>query len=212
MITRVCRSRALGSKRAGLVLTSLAWVLVLLSACSHSQAPRVAALLPVPEHGVCRIAVLPFSNESKYPRGGLLFYKVFAAELVRTGQFDVVQEGDVRELYEQLHLLPGQEPTLEQVKIMGNRLGVEAVVLGTVLQMKEHRERTGADPSLAIFVKILDARTGETLWTTYHRRQGSQFRKVMHFGMVYTLTSLAQRVSNEVLDVWLKKGLHGCEG
>ncbi len=84
--------------------------------------------------------------------------------------------------------------------------------MGTILQMEERKERAGMDPSLAVSIKILDANTGETLWTTYHRRQGSQFRKVMHFGMVNTITSLAQRVSDEVLEQWFRKGLRGCEG
>ncbi len=194
------------------ILSIVGTIVLVLTCCSCStKVATLQVLSPLPEHEICRVAVLPFANESKFNLGGLLFYRVFMAELVKTGHFDVVQEGDVQEIYEQIKLLAGDEPNIEQIRLLGSRLGAQAIITGIVMKMGERKERTGMNPSLAVNINILDARTGETLWSTYHSRAGADYRKVMHFGMVNTLTALAQHVSQEILTLWSKKGFNGCE-
>ena len=133
------------------------------------------------------------------------------AEMIRTGHFDVAQEGDIRDIYDQIKLLPGQQPSIEQIRLLGSRLGAQAIITGSVITMGEQRQFLGMKPSLAVHVNILDAHTGKILWSTYHHREGADYRKVMHFGMVNTVTSLAQHVSQEILTLWFDKGFKGCE-
>jgi TolB-like protein len=182
---------------------------LLLSACGPSL-PALDRLAPLPGDRICRIAVIPFASETDFPQAASIFYRVFLSELVRSGQFDVVQEGDVREVLYDLRVLPGQQPEREQMKILGDRLGVAVAITGSIVEMAEVPQGQEIDPVLAVTVRIVNAESGDTLWSTYHRREGEQYRKVMHFGMVNNVTSLAHRVSDEIMACWFRGGLVGC--
>jgi hypothetical protein len=66
------------------------------------------------------------------------------------------------------------------------------------------------EPVLAVDMKLLPAGATKPWLTSYHRRTGAEYRKVMHFGLVNTMTSLAAVVSGEIVDAWLAKGLTPC--
>lgn len=185
--------------------------LLSLSACGP-KLPTLHKLTPLPQEKTCRIAVLPFLNQTGYPEANAIFYRIFLAELVQSGRFDIVQEGDVRDVFHHLRVWPGQDPQKEQMKILGDRLGVKIVIAGTVVEMAEVPEAKIINPTLAVSLKILDTESSQTIWCTFHRREGEQYRKMMHFGVVNTVTGLAHRVSQEVLELWFKEGLKGCIG
>jgi hypothetical protein len=167
---------------------------------------------PLPPGSVCRIAVLPFVSESDYPMAGMIAYKVFAAEFQAAGNYLLVQEGDILKIYQQLGVLPGQAPTLEQMQILASRLEAELLITGNVMEMRENSSgQGGVNPMLALEVQIRDGRTGDSLWRTYHRRQGLDYQKVMHFGTISTITGLGQQVSREIINLWLKEGLTQCD-
>ncbi|NDY41527.1 hypothetical protein G3N55_01490 [Dissulfurirhabdus thermomarina] len=208
---RTVRGRAACRLRAatGLGLLGLA----LLSAPGCSGLPAVHELAPLPAAGACRVAVLPFRNETRYPVGAVLVYRVFLAELVQAGRFDVVQEGDVREVLRgHLRLLPGQDPLWEHMPILHDRLGADLVVSGRVMEMDDQGRGGGVNPVLAIRLEIRDGASGRLLWETYHRRDGQHYRKVLHFGLINSMTALARQMAREVLDEWTKRGLRGCTG
>ena len=192
-----------------LILLPLAWALLCLSACGP-KVPSLHKFASISHEKACRVAVLPFVNETDYPLADLIFYRIFLSELVQTGLFDVAQEGDIREAINDLKIRPGQRSTVEQVNILGDRLGVGVVITGTVVEMSERRTARSLDPIAAISLDILDAGSGRRLWTTYHRREGRRYRKVMHYGMLNTASSLAGRVSEEVLKLWVEQGFRGC--
>ena len=164
----------------------------------------------LPDEKICRIVVLPFVNETDYPLAGTIAYRIFMGELVQTGRFNVAQEGDVREAFRHMRIWPGQQPHIEQIKILGDRLRVGLIITGTVVDMDEMPLANVVNPVIALSLRIVDPLSGETLWHTYHRREGEYYRKVMHFGVLNTVTSLVHQVSQEVLDLWFKKGLKGC--
>ena len=183
--------------------------LLLLVACS-AAAPRLNRLRPLPGNFTCRVAVLPFLDRGAYPRGAELFNKVFSAELVSAAAFQVVQEGDVRNLYRQLTIFPSREPSLEQLRIIGSRLGVQLFIGGTILRMVERRSGREVATELTVVLRIYDGRTGRLLWETYYRRRGKDYRIVMHFGRVNTITGLARRMSKEIINLWLEQGMNQC--
>jgi TolB-like protein len=184
---------------------------LLLSGCGL-RPPVVMKQASLPDDGnICRVAVLPFANQSGYPLGDTIFYRIFVAELLENGNYLVSQEGDVRKIYRQMRVLVGQVPDIEQVRALAGRLGAQVVISGTVLEMRDKPQYSRRlDPSIAVVVRIMDGETGRTLWTTFVRREGTDYRKVMHFGVVNTVSALAKRVSKEMLAAWLKEGLHKC--
>ncbi len=185
------------------------FALCLLVACS-SATPRLDKMAPLPGNFTCRVAVLPFQDHGNYPRGAELFYKVFSAELVSAAAFQVVQEGDVLDLYRQLTIFPTREPTLEQLRIIGSRLGVQLFIGGDIMRMVERRSGLDVATELTVVLRIYDGRTGRLLWETYYKRRGKDYRIVMNFGRINTITGLARRMSKEIINLWLEQGMNQC--
>lgn len=185
-------------------------VLCLLSACTEKKLPILDQITPVINEDYCRIGVLPFVNESSYNQGDTILHKVFVAELIRYGDYLISQEGDVRKLFQQLKIFPGKSPDYEQLRIIADRLNVQLIITGRVIEMNENIQTIGVNPIVAVYLQIYDAKTGTSMWTTYHRRDGEYYRKFLHFGKINSITSLAQIIFQEVIDKWSKEGFKKC--
>lgn len=178
--------------------------------CWSERLPTLYKLNSMPQEGACRIAVLPFVNRSSYPLADAIAYRVLMSKLVATNQFDVAQEGDVREAFQFLRIGYGQQPDMEQLRILGDYLRIKLFVVGEVLELAEPRE-ISAGPNMAVLIKIIDSRTGQVLWSTYHKRSGDYYRKIMHYGVIGTVTGLADQIFKEVVELWIKEGFRGCQ-
>ncbi|NTV15028.1 MAG: hypothetical protein HGA96_14045 [Desulfobulbaceae bacterium] len=187
-------------------------IMLLLCACSSKEPPTVLKQGGLPEDGnICRVAVLPFVNQTNYLQADDLFSRVFVSELVNSGNYQVAQEGDVRKFLQQMQVLPNQPPDIEQLRAMADRFGAQVVISGTVTEMSDKSEYgISQTPSLAVVVRIIEGDSGRTLWSTYTRREGFQYRKIMHFGLVNSVTSLAKFVSAEIVEAWNEEGFKKC--
>jgi hypothetical protein len=168
--------------------------------------PNLQQLAPIAQGSICRVAVLPFNNETSYSQGDIIMYRVFVAELSRRGKFMITPEGDVRKILHQMHTVPGEDFNIEQIRILADRLQVQLLITANIIEMDENVSSNSTNPTLAVIVRILDADSGRILWVTYHRRDGGQYRKVMHFGVVNTETELVRRVSHEIIESWFTVG------
>jgi len=182
---------------------------VLLAGCAR-EVPKLYDFADLPEKGACRMAVLPFVDKGSYPRGAAILYKVFVSELVASGKFQVVLEGDILDLYKQLMIYPNAQPNQEQLEVIGGRLGAVLFVGGDILKMQQRKSRNTMETDLTFILRIYDGVSGRVLWETYHRRQGDYYQKVLHFGRINTITGLARQMSREVIDLWLEKGMKPC--
>lgn len=185
---------------------------VMVSSCSFKESPTVLKQGPLPDGGkICRVAVLPFFNQTGYKQADDMFSRVFVSELTNTGNYQVAQEGDVRKFYQQMHVLPNQVLGVEQLRAMADMLGVQVIIAGTVIEMQDKSDfNQRLDPSIAVVLRIIEGSSGRTLWATYNRREGIQYRQIMHFGLVNSLTSLAKHVSAEIVEAWNKEGFLKC--
>jgi len=154
----------------------------------------------------CRVAVLPFTNETKHYRLGRLVYRIFLTQLTNSKDFEVIEEGQIRSFLRLQRCLVGQEPPPRVLRMLGARLEVDAIIGGTVLAAGEGQE--GVFLSFMVWAK--DATSGKLLWNTYHSRTGEEYLKVFHFGRVTTFTRLAKMMVQEVVRDWEKRGLGGC--
>ncbi len=166
----------------------------------------------LPKGPICRVAVLPFVNDSEYPQADALFDKVFTSELRNLTNYLVVQEGDILKVYQQLRALPGQVLSPEELQLVADRVDAQLLISGIVLEMSENRSlHEGVDPTITVDVQIRDGSSGDVLWTTLHRRRGIDYRKVMHFGAIHTVTGLSSQMAIEIINLWFGKGLTQCD-
>jgi hypothetical protein len=176
------------------------------------QLPQHRQMASLPTGSICRVAVLPFLNDSDYPLADAIFAKVFAAQLNTSGNYLFAQEGDILKIYQQLRLLPGESPTPEQRQLIASRLDAQLLITGTVIEMRENPGLgASVNPVLAVDVLLLDGQSSEPLWGAYHRRQGTDSRTTMHFGTIHTVTGLSRQVAEEIINLWFKKGLPRCD-
>jgi hypothetical protein len=169
-------------------------------------------MAPMPPGPVCRVAVLPFVSDADFPLADAIVNKVFATQFQNSGNFFLIQDGDVLKIYHQLHILPGMTPNLDQLQIIANRVGAQFLITGVVLEMREDRGPGGTvNPTLALQIQLCDGRSGQTLWTALHRRQGSYYTKAMHFGTINTVTGLSRQMAAEIINLWFEKGLAQCD-
>jgi TolB-like protein len=185
---------------------------VMVSSCSFKDSPTVLKQGPLPDGGkICRVAVLPFFNQAGYKQADDIFSRVFVSVLTNSGNYQVAQEGDVRKFYQQMQVLPNQMLGVEQLRALADMLGVQVIIAGTVVEMQD---KSGfgqqLDPSIAVVVRVIEGASGRTLWATYNRREGRQYRQIMHFGLVNSVTSLAKHVSAEIVEAWHKEGFLKC--
>jgi len=171
------------------------------------QLPQLQHLSPLPIEPPCRIAVLPLNNESDHEKMDYIVYKIFTAELIRTSGLEVIQEGNVKKLYRQLQIFPGHQPSFDQLKIIANRLDVQLLVTGSINNARENFSKRAPDPSLTFSLQLIDAHSGRTIWNTYHNRNGQHYQRIMHFGTIASLSGLAHKMSQEIMDLWIREGL-----
>lgn len=167
-------------------------------------------MVPMLSEDYCRIAVLPFLNESHYKQGDIILQKVFTAELIKAGDYSIAQEGDILKLYQQIKIYSGHSPDYEQLRIIADRLNVQLLITGRIIEMNENLVNLSVNPELALSVQIFDAKTGTILWTTYHRKNGEQYRTLLHFGKINSITTLAQIMTQEVIEKWISEGFKKC--
>lgn len=183
--------------------------LVLISACAGRQ-PEFLRLESEIEP-ICSVAVLPFVNDSRFDQGEIGVQRIMVAALTEFPDLKIAGEGDVRGLYRELRIFPGKQPGVEQRQIIGSRLEVQALIAGKIIRMDEERKGGEINPVLELQLQVFDADSGQTMWTTFHRRHGRDFRKLMHFGLINTVSELAKVMAEEIYLEWQRKGFAQCE-
>jgi len=192
------------------LLLFMVFIGVMLSGCAETV-PLHREIKPLPQGPLCRVAVLPFLNDSGFPLADVLLQKVFAAQLLRSGDHLVIQEGEVVKAYQQLQLFPGVSPGLDQLKVIADRVNAQFLLTGIVLEMREDRsDHQTVNPLIILEVQLRDAKNGEILWTTFHRRKGTDYKKTMHFGTIHTVTGLSRQMAVEIINLFYEKGLQQC--
>jgi hypothetical protein len=184
----------------------------LLLACS---ACAVYAPSPEKKNGyecdpVCRVVFLPFINSSRFEQGNVIVQRILGAELTRIGGAEVASEGDVRNIYRELRIFPNQHPDIEQIKVIGSRLDAQIIISGRISEMEEKMGDNYVNPVLGVMLQVYDGKSGKSLWSTYHRKEGSDYRKIMHFGLVNTVTQLSRIMADEIIEQWFAEGMKRC--
>ena len=110
-----------------------------------------------------------------------------------------------------MRIYPGRMPNLEQMQIIADRLNAEILITGIILEMREDPwQYATINPKIVMEIQVRDGRNGETLWTAYHRRQGTDYTKTMHFGTIHSLAGLSRQMVQEIINLWQEKGLPQC--
>jgi hypothetical protein len=176
-------------------------------ACAGPKA-QFHKLRPLPEPKICRLAILPFTiNDESYSAAHSVSL-VFQAVLAASDDYEFVQEGDILAVFHQLKVIPGsRQPRLEELQIIGNYLNVQYLITGHILKIGTEMSEDRRDyPVLALKLSLIEAATGETVWTSYSQKKGDVKRVVLHFGLINSSTQLAGLMAQEIISQWAAEG------
>jgi TolB-like protein len=122
-----------------------------------------------------RVAVIPFENLSSEQGTGSYVSRVFVTELLATGAFDVVEQGEVTRVLEVLGQARAAELDLDKLKKVGEQLAVQCVIFGSVGESAPLRSGTITAHMVSLDVRMADCATGSTVWSATTGSSGPGF-------------------------------------
>jgi TolB-like protein len=123
-----------------------------------------------------KVAVLPFNNMSDDRFAGERVRNTLTVDLMSRGVFDVMERGEVSKVMGLIFRAAGFEEgraleiDKETLKLLGEKLGVQAVILGSV---DEYVGKGGRSAVVTLSVRMLDSSSGIVLWQVKSTATGS---------------------------------------
>jgi TolB-like protein len=121
-----------------------------------------------------RVAVLPFENLSSDRQAGARATRLLITEVLASGTLDVVEPGEVQAAIGQFGTRVVQ-PSHEQIVALGESLGVQALILGTVTQSDLARSGSSTVPVVGLDVRMVEVETGTVVWAATVTVKGDNF-------------------------------------
>lgn len=147
-------------------------VALLVTGCAGSMRPTRFTNPRIDFAFVERVAVIPFENVSSDSLAGFRATRLLVTELLASGAVDVVEPGEVSAA---IARFPGRvtRPSVEQIVSLGQSLGVQAVIAGTVAQSELLRSGASGIPTVTIDAQMIETETGAIIWAATHTEKGS---------------------------------------
>ncbi|HEY3346597.1 MAG TPA: GNA1162 family protein [Nitrospirota bacterium] len=153
-----------------------------------------------PEWGPNRdVAVMPLVNVSKDKDAGQKVRDLLISEIYISGAFkDVVDEGEMLEVMKKLKLRDTDNLGKDSVKTLGDNLGVQAVIFGTV---HEYNERSSKGAQFAVSLRMVDVETGSILWLGNASKEGGgSISEALGFSDGPTVIDVTRGVLEDLVD------------
>mgnify|MGYP002398866549 CR=1 FL=1 len=114
---------------------------------------------------VKRIAVLPFENNTGEKFVEERLRDAITTDILSRRLFDVVEKGELqRFLRQEVFAKKENLLDLQAAKRLGQELGVEAYLAGSVNDFTENRNGSYTYPVIAATLRLVDVKTGKILW------------------------------------------------
>lgn len=187
--------------------------LLVLVSCSASGSGKTITRVAGGElrSKVCRVVLLPFVNESRSEQLDIQAYRVFLAEVVKSGIFTVIPEGDIKDFFYRNRISQQTIWDRKLIATLSQQLDVDGAMVVFIRDSNLARGSYGSKQTfISLQVELHDARSGKLILSSFLRRRGSDYTKVLHFGVVDTVSGLLQRMFREIIEKWEEEGVAGC--
>jgi TolB-like protein len=145
------------------------------------------------------IAVLPFINDTSRRSAGDVILGQFVAQLVRSGSFEVLDPGVVREELLGHRIVLDGGVSLDNATALLSLLNADLVLSGYV---RSYESRSGSQGARKIefTAYVLDRRTQELVWSSSSLGEGNDGVFFFGAGRVHTTSALSCRMVRGVVD------------
>ncbi|MEW6426590.1 MAG: GNA1162 family protein [Thermodesulfobacteriota bacterium] len=142
------------------------------------------------------IAVLPFENNSGDKYATERIRDLCISTILSSRLFDVVDKGIVDGVLKEEAVTEPGAMNRQVIKRLGQQLGVQALLVGTVDTAGEVRRGSVSFPEVAMTLRLLDINSGTILWNASGTRNGDSVMRQL-FGLktddAYTVASRLTR-------------------
>ena len=119
-----------------------------------------------------RVAVLPLENLTSERFAADRIREILMVELSAQDLFDVVEIGEVNRTLRVLNIGAVDHLGPDEVKGIGEALGVQALFLGSVIEYRERRSGTVNAPDISVSLRMIDVDAGLVVWSASDSRTG----------------------------------------
>lgn len=155
------------------------------------------------------LGVMPFVNLTADRFAGEKVQSSFITELFLAQKFQVVEPGEfnsrVAQELKASGTQPAQELSLDQIKAIGGKLGVQGVIEGTVREYTMTRVGQVDYPVISLSVRMIDVPTGTVIWMTSFSKKGGPNLPVISIGETHTLSELTQKICHQIVGDFVGK-------
>jgi hypothetical protein len=160
----------------------------------HGIAPKT----PVGKETVS-VAVLPFRNESTRRNAGEILALHFTRELSNTGNLEVVEPGEVRQVLLRSRTIMEGGLSLPQADILHTALDVDLVLTGIVMEYQDFLGGNG-NPKVEFSMRVFDMKTRQIAWSSLSYNEGDDGVFFFNLGKVNTAHEMASGMVRSVVD------------
>ena len=118
------------------------------------------------------VAVLPLQNNSKDDYVAERVRDITMTQVLSRGIFDVTDKGVVDSLLHEEAIDPGKPLDRQTLRRLGQRLNVQAIILGTIDHADQGRKGAVMYPELSVTLRLLEVESGLVIWQSSGSEDG----------------------------------------
>ena len=165
-----------------LLIGFIAVLLMVITGCGGKTVSESFTREDVDVAFVQTIAVLPFENNSEERFAGHRARDLTITQVLAMGLYDVVEKDLVDSHMYNEAIDPGTPIDPLTLKRLGNRLGVQAFLVGTVDVAGENKLGATTYPEIALTLRLIETDSGMIIWQASGHRSGESFGRRL-FGL-----------------------------
>ncbi len=159
-------------KKIVALLLIFVFLSISLSACSGRNQTKSFMRDEVNLSYIQTVAVLPFENLGGGAGAAQRTREITMTQLLASGLFDVVDKGRVDSTLRAEAIEAGAPMDGPTMRRLGQRLGTQAFILGSVEQEAGARTGGAVYPEISLTLRLVDTETGMVLWQSSGRGSG----------------------------------------
>jgi hypothetical protein len=155
------------------------------------------------------IAVVPFTNRSERRNAGDFIALNFAEKLVKSGDFEVVEPGIVRQNLLNMRLIMPEGISISDIELLFNLLDADLVLIGSDFDYQDPQGSAGTakvEFSMDVIYRTGGIFTsGRIIWSSRSDNEGDDYMYAFDWGKVYTAHELTSRMTERILRMLQEK-------
>ncbi len=171
-------------------------LILVFASCGRTQ----FSVRPAPEvTRFNRIAVFPLENLSGAPEAGSRVTSILVSELYNSNLVNLVEPGEIQQFIIRSRIRVAAQLDLDTIRAASRELTADGIIFGSVNEYATITTDLGLLPAVSITLRLVDANSGEIVWSATHSLQGDYKEIVFGIGRVNSLGVLSEIVVKDMV-------------